>query len=415
MKIAFFVDHFPLVSETFVLAQVAGMIQRGHDVTIFANKVLDPDVRHPVLDSYKLMDKVVVRPTVRRNWLRRLGQGVGTLVAAAAAGRLATALAAVNIFRLGAGALRMNLLIRAGAHFEHEDFDVLHCQFGQLGIEVSDLRSCGVLKGTLITSFRGADATRIASQKPEKFRNLFATGDRFLAVSDSIRDQLVELGCPADEIEILRSGIDLSKFIYRKPRELHSPVRLVTIGRLGPTKGHEYALEAVRMLVDSGFSIEYRIVGDGTRRQILTEYAAQLELDSVVKFDGAVNSDSVVRILRGADILIAPSIVASTGQTEGVPNVLKEAMASGVPAIGTMVGGVMELIDHGINGFLVPQKDANAIADCVRMIITHQEKMPNILSQARQSIEQSYDIRQLNSDLEKVYLRVGICADTGVQ
>jgi colanic acid/amylovoran biosynthesis glycosyltransferase len=79
-------------------------------------------------------------------------------------------------------------------------------------------------------------------------------------------------------------------------------------------------------------------------------------------------------------------------------------MASGVPVVGTMVGGVAELIDHGRNGFLVPQKDADAIADSVRTIIAKQETMPQILSAARQSIEQAYDIRRLNADLENIYL-----------
>ena len=404
MRISYFVDSFPLVSETFVPAQVAGMIQRGHEVTIFANKIVDQGVRHPVLERHNLMDKVIVRPTVPTNRLKRLRKGISALAAAAAAGRIGPALATLNIFRFGIGALGMHLLIRAGAHFRHGNFDVLHCQFGQLGIEVADLRCCGVLKGVLTTSFRGADATRVASRKPEKFQTLFATGDRFLAVSASIRDLLVELGCPAEKITILRSGIDLSTFSYRGPRKLNSPIRLLTIGRLGPTKGHEYALDAVRTLVDSGLSVEYRIVGDGKRLKELSEYAAERDLDRVVTFDGAVNSDAVVQILRDTDVLIAPSVVAPTGQTEGVPNVLKEAMASGVPVIGTKVGGVAELIDHGRNGFLVPQKDADAIADSVRTIIAKQETMPQILTAARQSIEQAYDVRQLNADLENIYL-----------
>jgi colanic acid/amylovoran biosynthesis glycosyltransferase len=404
MRIAFFVDRFPLVSETFVLAQVAGMIDRGHAVTIFATKVVDQGVRHPILERYKLMEKVVVRPVVETNWLRRLRQGIQALAVAARAGCIVPALRTLNVFALGRDALGLNLLVRAAVHFRDDDYDVLHCQFGHLGIEVADLQRCGVLRGSIITSFRGADATRIASRKPENFRTLFATGDRFLAVSFSIRDQLVQLGCPAEKINVLRSGIDLSRFSYREPRGLHSPLRLVTIGRLGPTKGHKYALEAVRSLVDSGLSIEYRIIGDGTLRGMLEEQTSRLELDSVVTFDGAVDSDRVIEILRDADILIAPSVVAPTGQTEGVPNVLKEAMASGVPAIGTNVGGVAELIDHGKNGFVVPQKDPNAIADCVRDIVMHPEKMPDILIQARQSVEEHYDLQVLNADLEKVYL-----------
>lgn len=407
MRIAYFVDGFPLVSETFVLAQVVGMIQHGHEVTIFANNIVDQGVRHPVLERHNLMDKVIVRPTVPTNRLKRLRKGISALVTAAAAGRIGAALATLNVFRFGIGALGMHLLIRAGAHFRHEDFDVLHCQFGQLGIEVARLRSCGVLNGNLVTSFRGADATIKAYETSNKFQNLFATGERFLAVSNSIRDRLLELGCPAAKIEILRSGVDLSAFNYRGQIKPHSPVRLVTIGRLGPTKGHEYALNAVRELVDEGYAINYRIIGNGPRRQDLVERAAELGLGEVVSFEQAVGANEIVETLREADILIAPSIVASCGQTEGIPNVIKEAMASGVPAIGTNVGGVAELIEHGTNGFLVPQKDAKAIADCVRTILAQQDEMPKILAQARESIERDYNLAQLNNDLEDVYVTAG--------
>jgi colanic acid/amylovoran biosynthesis glycosyltransferase len=150
-------------------------------------------------------------------------------------------------------------------------------------------------------------------------------------------------------------------------------------------------------------ALEYRIAGDGPRRQELEDRAAQLGLGPVVEFEGAVDRDRVVQILRDSDILIAPSVVADSGQTEGVPNVLKEAMACGVPAIGTRVGGVAELIEHGTNGFLVPQKDAAAIADCIRAILDQQDSLPGVLGRARAAIEKEYDLQRLNADLESVY------------
>ena len=405
MRIAFFVDKFPLVSETFVLAQVAGMIRRGHDVTIFANSVVDPGATHPVIEQYSMMDKVVVRPAVRGRWTGRAVQALNAAAAAVRAGRISPALATLNAWKRGRAALGMHLFVRASVHFSRYEFDILHCQFGQLGIEVAALKSCGVLEGRLLTSFRGADATIAAHQGSRKFDDLFRVGDCFLAVSESIRQELLKLGCPASKIEILRSGIDLSAFHYRGPRELHAPVRLVSIGRLAPTKGTEYALEAIRKLIDDGYSLEYRVVGDGPRRQEIMERTAELGLESVVEFHGRVGADRVVEILCDSDILVAPSVVAPTGQTEGVPNVLKEAMACGVPAIGTRVGGVAELIDHGTNGFLVPQRDADAIAECIRTIVAEQDSLPQILTRARQSIEDEYDLKRLNADLERAYER----------
>lgn len=407
MKIAFFVDRFPLVSETFVLAQIVGMIRRGHDVTIFANKVLDPAVRHPAIDRYDLLDKTIERPFVSRGIANRLRQGIPALAARMAAGQSGTALRLLNVFRLGRSGLGMNLLIRADAHLGNSKFDVLHSQFGQLGIEVAQLRESGALQGVLVTSFRGTDAMKFASNNPGQFRHLFKAGDRFLAVSVAVRDRLVEIGCPAGKIEIHRSGVDLSAFGYREPGQLHSPIRLVTIGRLSPNKGVEYALEAVYKLLRVGHSIDYRIVGDGPSRQSLTSCVARLGVEATVKFDGAVTADRVAEILGDADVLIAPSITGPHGEQEGLPNSLKEAMACGVLVIGTSIGGIPELIDHGINGFLVPERNADRIADCVKTIIEDRDKMPVIVARARESIESRFDLNRLNADLEQAYIQAG--------
>ena len=407
MKIAFFVDRFPLVSETFVLAQIVGMIRRGHDVTIFANKVVDPDVRHPALDQYDLSDRTVERPFVARGIVGRLKQGLPALMARVAAGQVRTALGLLNVFRHGRSGPGMNLLIRADVHLRDSHFDVLHCQFGQLGVEVARLRECGALQGVLVTSFRGTDAMKIASNNPGRFRHLFEAGDHFLAVSVAVRDRLVELGCAAEKIEIHRSGVDLSVFGYREPVDLHSPVRLVTIGRLSPNKGVEYGLEAVRKLLDDGYSIQYQIVGAGPSRESLAETVRRLNIDSAVRFEGAVGSDKIVEILADADILLTPSITGPHGEQEGLPNALKEAMASGVPVIGTCIGGIPELIEHGVNGFLVPECNADRIAECVRTIIEDRDKMPAILTRARESIESQFDLRRLNTDLEQAYIQAG--------
>lgn len=407
MKIAFFVDRFPLVSETFVLAQVAGMIERGHDVTIFANKVVDPGVRHPAIDKYDLLDRTIERPFVSRGIASRLKQGIPALVARMAAGQPGTALGLLNVFRLGRSGLGMNLLIRADVHLRDSHFDVLHCQFGQLGIEVAQLRESGALQGVLVTSFRGTDAMKFATNNPGRFRHLFKAGDQFLAVSAAVRDRLLEIGCPAGKIEIHRSGVDLSVFGYREPGQLHSPVRLVTIGRLSPNKGVEYALEAVYKLLDAGHSVEYRIVGAGPSRESLAESVHRLNVDSAVRFEGAVGSDKIVEILADADILVTPSITGPHGEQEGLPNALKEAMASGVPVIGTSIGGIPELIEHGVNGFLVPERNADRIAECVRTIIEDRDKMPGILTRARKSIESQFDLQRLNTDLEQAYVQAG--------
>jgi colanic acid/amylovoran biosynthesis glycosyltransferase len=126
-----------------------------------------------------------------------------------------------------------------------------------------------------------------------------------------------------------------------------------------------------------------------------------------VSFEGAVSADKVAEVLASADILITPSVTGPSGEQEGLPNALKEAMASGVPAIGTSIGGIPELIEHGVNGFLVPERDAESIASCVKSIIEDWDAIPDIVAQARQAIETNYDLEQLNAELEQAYVQAG--------
>jgi len=409
MKIAYFVERFPLISETFVLGQICGMIDRGHDVVIFADYGAQSDVHHAAIDEYELLDKVTVLPATLPTFFQRLPAAIGALASAAAAGQLRVVLRALNGVRFGRDAMNLKVLFRVAPHIGGSAFDIIHCQFGHLGIWVQRLRECGVLRGTLVTSFRGTDAMKIATQNPEDFAGLFEEGEKFPAVSRSVKRRLVEVGCPEDRVTILRSGIDLGVFDLRDDGSLHHPVRLLTIARLTPVKGIEFALEAVKLLLASGVEVEYRLLGDGPLAEKLQDLAKKLQLEDHVIFEGRVDSRQVIDAINRADILLAPSIKGEQGEQEGLPNSLKEAMAIGVPSIGTNTGGIPELIEDGVNGFLVNQKDAVAIAERIRSLVENWDASKDIVANGRKTVEEHFDLHTLNSELEEIYRVTAQC------
>lgn len=406
MRIAYFVDSFPLISETFVLGQVCGMIDRGHDVVIYANRLAESKVQHPAIEKYRLLDKTVVLPEVPRRVRDRLRAALQALRTAAASGRFLAALRCLNLFRFGRSALNGSLLIRFAPLITEEPFQVLHCQFGQLGVPVQSVRECGITAGALITSFRGTDAMKIASRKPQRFARLFENGDRFLVVSRSIGKRLQELGCPAEKISILRSGVDLTRFEYRGHAELHDPVRLLTVARLAPIKGIEYALRAVRLLSSSGVNVEYRVLGDGPSAARLAELARSLGIDRQIVFEGRVDARRVREALRGADILLAPSVTGPGGEQEGLPNSLKEAMAIGIPSITTHTGGIPELILDERTGYIVDEKDETALAQTVMRLVGNWRSTRAVIEEGRRKVESEYDLAALNRDIEDIYEEV---------
>jgi colanic acid/amylovoran biosynthesis glycosyltransferase len=409
MKIAYFVDSFPMISETFVISQITGMIDRGHEVRIFSNRLVRQNIQHKSIEQYGLLDKTVVVPQVPRNPLKRLVPALKGLLGAMKRRRLGAAVKALSIVRFGRRSLGLSLFIRATGNYEPVAFDVIHCQFGHLGVMVQELRECGAISGSLVTSFRGADVMRYASSEPERFSGLFASGEQFLAVSSIIKDRLAELGCPADRTQVLRSGIDLGRFKQRQLRNPGDVVRLISVGRLAPNKGVEVALEAVKILGNAGKNVHFRVLGAGPCESSLHEQVRELGIEAAVTFEGAVDSDRVIEALNESEILLAPTTSGLHGDQEGLPNCLKEAMAIGVVAVGSEMGSIPELITDGENGFLVEQRDAPALAEAVEKIIENWGGMAQVVAEARRTVESEYDIEQLNDVLERTYRKSVEC------
>jgi len=118
---------------------------------------------------------------------------------------------------------------------------------------------------------------------------------------------------------------------------------------------------------------------------------------------GWKNHDEIIQLLDETHILVAPSITAKSGDQEGIPNVVKEAMAMGIPVVSTLHGGIPELVDDGVSGFLVPECDADAIAESLRYLIDHPDKWNEMGYAGRKHIEADFDIESLNDQLVALY------------
>jgi len=134
----------------------------------------------------------------------------------------------------------------------------------------------------------------------------------------------------------------------------------------------------------------------------------ELDIKSAVTFEGAVDSNRVIEILNESDILVAPSITGPYGEQEGLPNSPKEAMAIGVLAIGTSIGGTPELIVNGVNGYLVREQDAKAIAQCVESAVNDWSSISQLVAAARRTVESDFEINNLNDALEEIYKELAV-------
>ena len=406
MKIAYITGSFPSRSETFVAKQIAGIAARGHEVDVYT--VLPPEAESV---------QAKAGPATAWRTLPLYVPGKGSArIARIAATALVDGLRAPGVMlrvvrhvvRRGLrGAPRLIVsaleLVRRG----RPRYDVIHAQFGPYGVFAANLVEAGAIRGPIVTSFRGYDATKNVQANLSAYRRLYRCGALFLPVSNSLAQRLVATGCGPERIRIHRSGISVAALPFAPRTGRRANVtKLITVGRLVEKKGVRYAMEAVAQVIRAGRPVHYQIVGDGPLRKGLEDLAGELGIRESVEFAGWKPHDEVLTLLADADVLIVPSVTAADGDEEGIPNVAKEAMALGLPVVATRHGGTPELIEDGVSGVLVPERDSAWLAKALIELIDHPERWAGMGEAARRRVEAEYDIDKLNDELVMLYQQV---------
>lgn len=405
MKIAFLVGEFPALSQTFILNQITGLIDRGHDVDIYAPVSGDEPKIHSDVEKYNLLERTFYSPQIPKNYLFRTLKGIRLLLANSLKEPVVL-LRSLNVFKYGKQAASLRLFYSAiPLLYRRSPYDIVHCHFGPNGLKGSLLQDIGALQGKLVTAVHGYDMALYLQRAGESVYNqLYDKGDLFLPISERWKRRLIELGCPEKKILVHRMGIDCKRFSFT-PRHLQADrrVRLVSIGRLVEKKGVEYAIRAVAKLAKVNPNIEYHVVGDGPMREDLQRLIQELDVDNAVTLHGWKQQQEIVEILNNAHIMLAPSVTSKKGDQEGIPVVLMEAMAMGLPIVSTQHSGIPELIQHGISGLLVPERDVNALSEKLGNLIEHPEVWSEMGRAGRRYVEEYYDIDKLNDQLVKIY------------
>jgi len=399
MRIAYVVGAFPSLSETFVLDQITGLLDRGHEVDVFAERPAVPGAHRETVARYRLQERVSYRPAFGRRELRQLTPLL-------TAGPARWSLVARSLRARAGRSLRASLRVAsaAAAHGSAGPYDVIHAHFGPMGLLALDLRDTGVFTGPLVTTFHGVDMSQfVASHGRNVYRRLFERGELFLPVSQHWADRLVELGCPRGAIRVHRMGIHLSPATERAEPDASRPLRLISVARLVEKKGIDVALRALADLAREGIAFHYRVVGDGPLREKLVSLAGELGLGARVVFEGALPRSAVLERMANSDLLLAPSITATSGDQEGIPVSLMEAMAHGLPVVSTHHSGIPELVEDGVAGVLVPEGDVVALALALRQLVAGDRKrLVEMGRVGRRAVEEAHDLARLNDELERL-------------
>lgn len=265
--------------------------------------------------------------------------------------------------------------------------DIFHIHFG-----TSALRFMKMLRRVscpLVVSFYGKDVSlfeKMYEQDPQSLFELWDRGARFIALSNYMKQRLIDIGCPEEKIRILDVGIDVSKFHYVKRQKNKN---ILTIARFVEKKGIKYLIEAMKLLPD----VKLTIIGDGPLNNELRK-----DIPSNVEFLGIKPYNELHDYYRKANVFVLASCHAPDGDFDEMSQVLKEAAATGMNIVTTNHAGIPELFDNEA-GVLVEEKNPKALAEGIKAMLKRNPSNPK----AREWVLREFDADKQVKKLEQIY------------
>jgi glycosyltransferase involved in cell wall biosynthesis len=393
---------YPRISESFISNEIALLEEAGFTVRILSMRKPREDFTH---ESVKRIKATVdyLPETMAGNVRTLLSANLACLAASPVRyllgvvfmlGQLArTRKAATVKHLLQAGYLAARVLPGSGvAH--------LHAHFAHSPTSVAQFASR--LTG-LPFSFT-AHAKDIYTQKPARLADKIAKA-RFVATCTGYNklylDRLNPKGTPVHRVY---HGIDLSLF-EPGPFKLAAapPFDILTVARLTPKKGLPTVFRALAGLAGRGMEFRHTLIGEGEERGSLEGLVRELGLEDRVAWLGGKPHETVVEHLRRADLFLLGCEVSPNGDRDGIPNVLVEAMAMGVPVAATAVSAIPELIESGEHGLLTTPGDHEGLAGAAARLLTEPDLRARVIPAARERVLRNFDNRKLVRDLARIF------------
>lgn len=389
LRIGYVVKRFARVSETFIAQEILELERRGADVQVLTLGENDQPATHAWLSSLRA-EVLQMSLSFPEAWAELAGRYRLPVSRGGAARTVLTALADP----LDRGRRCLAQAVEIARLAETAGIDHLHAHFANQPATTALLahQLCGV--SFSVTAHAKDIWTNPAG--PRDWRRLARAAAFIVTVSDMTHRHITELVGErlSGRVRRLYNGIDLEAILPRVPLPaVERPVRLLCVARLVEKKGVDVLLEACAVLHGAGLEFSLDIIGDGELAPQLRQRSAELGLEPVVTFRGALPHEQVVAAMRACDAFVLPCRIAADGDMDTLPTVLLEAMACGVPCISTPIAGVSEIIADGETGCLVAPGDAHQLVAAMTRLMRGPATRLRMGRAARRRAEQLFDVR----------------------
>jgi colanic acid/amylovoran biosynthesis glycosyltransferase len=278
--------------------------------------------------------------------------------------------------------------------------NVVLAEYGTTGVEA--LKSCRDLNMPLVVHFHGFDAysSEVLDHYATRYKRLFSYARALISVSTHMTGQLIRLGAPREKVFYNPYGVDVSKF--RQPSATTAPLQVIATGRFVEKKAPYLTILAFRKVLDRLPEARLTLVGNGALYGVCQQIVKSLHMDYAVDIEGTASHDEVARLMQQSRIFVQHSVVAMSGDSEGTPNAILEAGASGLPVVTTRHGGIADVVIHGRTGFLVEEGDIDTMSEYMYRLLSNPELAAEMGQNARHHVSVNFSLDRSIANLRRI-------------
>ncbi|MDM4018852.1 glycosyltransferase [Roseiconus lacunae] len=291
-----------------------------------------------------------------------------------------------------------------GRAIEMLDPDIVLAQYGMTGAWLAPL--CNERGVPLVTHFHGIDATsvKLLSEWGDRYRVGFETASAIIAVSRQMREDLINLGAPAEKVAVCPYGVSLDQF-RDSDSATNEPV-VLAVGRLVEKKSPVRTIEAFSIAAKLHPNARLKIIGDGPLLDDCINAANRLDLSDRIEFTGALPHDQIAREMSKARLFVQHSMRAPDGDCEGTPVAIIEASASALPIVATRHAGIPDVVQHDVAGIIVEEGDVEGMARGINKLLSDSTAAAEMGKRGRERVRRYYSetasIARLSTVLQRV-------------
>ncbi len=424
MQIAYIVKGYPRMSEVFISNEIYQLERLGLDITIFSVKKSEDSKTHKSVEEIKA--PVTYLPAVSSlsknkfyQWLRcnfsKFSRSHAQLLKRKP----------IRYVRTLVKALSMCVRYRSGSFFQPKKVFVKEfLQAGYIASEALKMQRIGHFHAhfchgsTTIAMFASqltgipfsftAHAKDIYLKKlnPGDLLHLKLEKAQFaLTCTGANKTYLETIATNGTPIHLVYHGLNTSLFKPAKTATASKLPLILSIGRFVKKKGFEHLVKACAILIERGFSFRTLIIGeDGEQTSVVQQLIHDHNLSEVISLQHALTQEELQEVYSSASLFVLPCQIVENGDRDGIPNVLAEAMANKLPVVSTNISGIPELVTDSVDGLLVEQKDARALANAIANLLRDEALRNQLGNAAREKICRIFDSRKNTIKIRNLFL-----------